>query len=402
MSISKKQINKKSCKIITYQNKNIYKIKIEVGNMEKMYYRDELNNNFSMGENALIYYENILEDDVFNKIIISTILKLHTKGYIEINESEDKELIIKIKEGKEKLRISENFIYECLKILDKDNNMTITLNERNIASNNIIAKNKKSIQKLIIQEAMEDELIDPTKFKKKRKYFFRTLEILYLALFPILGFYTIPIALICLIIFLLYKQSKNIMNKINSNSQDILKKLKNKLSKEEILKYSSKFEYIAMIIEFVIVNVVYIVHFRIIGNLLYLYIDSETRIMFGIQIIEILIFIVLAIIEDIKFIKANVYADKTISYRKKLEGLKEYLKDYSLIEKRKAIEVYLWEDYLAFSVLLGINNIVSKEFDFNLSDAIKRNVLQYDNYENRYYYINEENAKIYVDNIDNV
>lgn len=46
----------------------------------------------------------------------------------------------------------------------------------------------------------------------------------------------------------------------------------------------------------------------------------------------------------------------------KLQGLKKFLLDYSLINKRDAIEVHLWEEYLIFAELLGIADKVSEQF----------------------------------------
>ena len=45
-----------------------------------------------------------------------------------------------------------------------------------------------------------------------------------------------------------------------------------------------------------------------------------------------------------------------------LAGLKRYLKEYTLIKDRQAIEVYLFEDYLIFAQIMGIAKEVAKEF----------------------------------------
>lgn len=48
---------------------------------------------------------------------------------------------------------------------------------------------------------------------------------------------------------------------------------------------------------------------------------------------------------------------------KKLEGLKEYLKDYSLLSEREAKEIELWEDYLIYSVMFGQNKKIVEEYE---------------------------------------
>lgn len=63
----------------------------------------------------------------------------------------------------------------------------------------------------------------------------------------------------------------------------------------------------------------------------------------------------------------KVHSVKTASLKLKEEaikllGLKRFLLDYSLINKREAIEVKLWEDYLIFAQILGIAKKVSEQF----------------------------------------
>lgn len=55
----------------------------------------------------------------------------------------------------------------------------------------------------------------------------------------------------------------------------------------------------------------------------------------------------------------------TLQLREKatqLAGLKKYLKEYTLIKEREAVEVTLFEDYLIYAQMLGIAKEVAKEF----------------------------------------
>ena len=47
----------------------------------------------------------------------------------------------------------------------------------------------------------------------------------------------------------------------------------------------------------------------------------------------------------------------------KLEGLKNYLKDYSLMNEREAKEIELWDDYLIYSVMFGHNKKIIEEYE---------------------------------------
>lgn len=47
----------------------------------------------------------------------------------------------------------------------------------------------------------------------------------------------------------------------------------------------------------------------------------------------------------------------------KLEGLKNYLQDYSSIKEKTADELVIWEDYLIYSVILNQNDKIIKEYE---------------------------------------
>lgn len=48
---------------------------------------------------------------------------------------------------------------------------------------------------------------------------------------------------------------------------------------------------------------------------------------------------------------------------KKIEGLKNYTRDYSLLGEREAEEIELWEDYLVYSVIWGQNTKIVEEYE---------------------------------------
>lgn len=47
---------------------------------------------------------------------------------------------------------------------------------------------------------------------------------------------------------------------------------------------------------------------------------------------------------------------------RQLLGFQKYLKDFTIVNERKAVEVELWDEYLVFAVLFGIADEVAKEF----------------------------------------
>lgn len=74
-----------------------------------------------------------------------------------------------------------------------------------------------------------------------------------------------------------------------------------------------------------------------------------------------------------KYMETNpIYEEAT-----KLAGLKKFLKEFSSIEDKSAIEVHLWEYYLIYAQIFGIANQVASEFKKLYPDVITD--LSYDN-----------------------
>ena len=84
----------------------------------------------------------------------------------------------------------------------------------------------------------------------------------------------------------------------------------------------------------------------------------------------------------IKYIATKRIKDEA----EKIEGLKRYLLEYTLIKDRQAIEVEVFENYLIFAQMLGIAKKVSKEFKTLYPELIEKTnfanyeVIEYINY----------------------
>lgn len=65
-----------------------------------------------------------------------------------------------------------------------------------------------------------------------------------------------------------------------------------------------------------------------------------------------------------KIFKAKTYVvdSSLMEEAKELKGLKKFLEEFTLIDKREAIEVALFEEYLIFAQILGIADKVAKQF----------------------------------------
>ena len=63
---------------------------------------------------------------------------------------------------------------------------------------------------------------------------------------------------------------------------------------------------------------------------------------------------------------------------KELKGLKKFLEEFTLIDKREAIEVTLFEDYLIFAQILGISKKVASQFKKLYPEVIEHYNYDYD------------------------
>lgn len=75
----------------------------------------------------------------------------------------------------------------------------------------------------------------------------------------------------------------------------------------------------------------------------------------------------------LKIFKSKQYVinSSLMEEAKELKGLKKFLEEFTLIDKREAIEVALFEEYLIFAQILGIADKVSKQFKKLYPDIIE-------------------------------
>ena len=73
------------------------------------------------------------------------------------------------------------------------------------------------------------------------------------------------------------------------------------------------------------------------------------------------------------------FTDKLKEETIRLQGLKKFLNDMTLIDEKKAIEVHLWEEYLMFAQLFGNADKVAKQFKKFHELNYQENMTYYDN-----------------------
>lgn len=64
--------------------------------------------------------------------------------------------------------------------------------------------------------------------------------------------------------------------------------------------------------------------------------------------------------------------EKGEAINKKIEGLKQYMSDYTSLSEKGKDELIIWEEYLIYSVIFGLNDTIVKEMS-ELIDINERN-----------------------------
>ena len=78
-------------------------------------------------------------------------------------------------------------------------------------------------------------------------------------------------------------------------------------------------------------------------------------------IIPIILFIINAILCNKIAKKLNVLTQKGVDYQEEWKGLKKYMEDFSMLDRREVPELIIWEKYLVFATAFGIADKVIKQ-----------------------------------------
>lgn len=93
-----------------------------------------------------------------------------------------------------------------------------------------------------------------------------------------------------------------------------------------------------------------------------------------------------------KVIKRNSQlTQQGTDYFEKIDGLKRYIEDFSLIKEKETLDVVLWREYLICAVVLGVSKKVVKEIMEQMPDAEFIDDSYYWSY---YYYLDRKISKI--------
>ena len=134
---------------------------------------------------------------------------------------------------------------------------------------------------------------------------------------------------------------------------------------------------ILLSIGFYLIPILYVNNFTLFGNMILNYSDNILIVisLFTMLIISIIILFTFPLFTIIKYIilygilKNNNYKRTTLGneINNKLQGLNNFIKDFSNLDERDKKELVLWEDYLIYSVLFKNNKKIYREYRKRIS-----------------------------------
>lgn len=164
----------------------------------------------------------------------------------------------------------------------------------------------------------------------------------------------------------LNKEEQYILENINSlNLLTLNNILVNEGVNKDLLKSNLNFKKI--ILNFAIYLLIALISFILMFYISFNFQDISTTliIIFVIIIVVILpIYTIFLIAYTINLIKYSyVRTEKGKEINKKLEGLKNFLKDFSILDEREQKEISIWKEYLVYSVLFNQNKNIIADFE---------------------------------------
>lgn len=95
------------------------------------------------------------------------------------------------------------------------------------------------------------------------------------------------------------------------------------------------------------------------------------KLMDDVKIIELIgIFVIILInIKAIKKTYTHIFTKRGVEEYKKIKGLYDYIKDYSLVKERDVDAAIIWDEYLIYATAFGIPNKVTNKFSESLMNT---------------------------------
>lgn len=146
------------------------------------------------------------------------------------------------------------------------------------------------------------------------------------------------------------------------------------------------------------------------GALIGYIITSAFSVMFGLPLIVLLnIYVLIGIIpfillsvinlilKSVELSRINVFTQEGVNESEKWKGLKKYMEEFSMLDKREIPEIEIWEKFLVYATVFGIADKVLKQLKIVYPDI--ENSMNINTYSSMYLMMNTDFSRSFTDSI---
>ena len=136
--------------------------------------------------------------------------------------------------------------------------------------------------------------------------------------------------------------------------------------------------------------------FAITGGFILLGILENIYLLIGV-IPFILLSIINLILKSVELSRINVFTQEGVNESEKWKGLKKYMEEFSMLDKREVPEIEIWEKFLVYATAFGIADKVLKQLKIVYPDI--ENSMNINTYPSMYLMMNTDFSRSFTDSI---
>lgn len=136
--------------------------------------------------------------------------------------------------------------------------------------------------------------------------------------------------------------------------------------------------------------------FTITGGFILLGILEKIYILIGV-IPFILLSIINLILKSVELSRINVFTQEGVNESEKWKGLKKYMEEFSMLDRREVPEIEIWEKFLVYATAFGIADKVLKQLKIVYPDI--ENSMNINTYPSMYLMMNTDFSRSFTDSI---
>ena len=187
---------------------------------------------------------------------------------------------------------------------------------------------------------------------------------------------------------------KNHSSKILALQSDIKEGTKAELRKNNLMDKAEEEKY--QKVTGALIGYIVALVFTITGGFILFGILENIYLLIGV-IPFILLSIINLILKSVELSRINVFTQEGVNESEKWKGLKKYMEEFSMLDKREVPEIEIWEKFLVYATAFGIADKVLKQLKIVYPDI--ENSMNINTYPSMYLMMNTDFSRSFTDSI---